>query len=237
MLDVQFIEFQRGVDVGEDGSKASREYTSTTNASSEDESSAAEAQQRSNDLQQFEDEVQEAGQEEASQQDDSNNESGTDTEIPLLVERHRHEASSDDSTSDGSYNYHTDNNNSSIEGSDDEGSNTVPGLQERRRGDCSSDKVPKSIDTRPIVPLWMYASVDEDGYDADRDDDDMSTRATGTTTTLRMRGGRIPVVETVTDEDTEEGIEELEQPQLTQKPIIPTHQRNHNLHRNQNMIQ
>ena len=37
-----------------------------------------------------------------------------------------------------------------------------------------------------------------------------------------MRGGGIPVVETVTDEDTEEGIEELEQPQPTQKPIIPT---------------
>ena len=37
-----------------------------------------------------------------------------------------------------------------------------------------------------------------------------------------MRGGEILVVETVTDEDTEEGIEELEQPQPTQKPITPT---------------
>ena len=51
MLDVLLIEFQRGVDVGEDGSKALREHISTTNASSEDESSAAEAQQISNDLQ------------------------------------------------------------------------------------------------------------------------------------------------------------------------------------------
>ena len=70
--------------MGEDGSKASREHTSTTNASSEDESSAVEAQQISNDLQQFEAEFQEAGQEEAIQQDDGNNESGTDTEMPPL---------------------------------------------------------------------------------------------------------------------------------------------------------
>ena len=46
----------------------------------------------------------------------------------------------------------------------------------------------------------MYATVDEDDYD-----DDMSTRARGTTAPLRMRGDGIPVVETVTEENTEEG--------------------------------
>ena len=54
------------------------------------------------DLQQFEDAAQEAGREEESQQDDSDNEYGTDTEMPQLVGRHRDDASSDDSTSDGS---------------------------------------------------------------------------------------------------------------------------------------
>ena len=181
MVDVLFMEFQRGIGVGEDGDKASREHTSTTNRSSEYESSAAEAQQISNDLQQFEDEVLEARQEETSQQSKGNNESGTDTEMPPLVGRHRHEASSDDSLSDGSYNYHTDNGNSSIEGSDDEGSNTMPGLQERHHSDSSSDDVLQSIDTRPIVPPWMYASVDEDDYDADQDYDDKSTQAKGKT--------------------------------------------------------
>ena len=68
----------------------------------------------------------------------------------------------------------------------------------------------------------ILVHVDEDDYDADRDDNAMSTRARGTTVPLRMRGGGVPVVETVTDEDTEEGTEELEQPQPTQKPIIPT---------------
>ena len=58
--------------------------------------------------------------------------------------------------------------------------------------------------------------MDKDDYDADRDDDDMSTRARGKTAPLRMRGGEIPVVETVTEEDIEEGIEEVEQPQPTQ---------------------
>ena len=35
--------------------------------------------------------------------------------------------------------------------------------------------VPPSIDTGPIVPPWMYASVDDYDYYADRDDDDKST--------------------------------------------------------------
>ena len=73
----------------------------------------------------------------------------------------------------------------------------------------------------------MY-SVDKDEYEADCDDEVKpiqeretvaplrSTQARGAIFPLRG-GGRVPVVETVTDEDTEEGIEELEQPQPTQK--------------------
>ena len=70
----------------------------------------------------------------------------------------------------------------------------------------------------------MYARVDDDDYDADQDDIDMSTRARGTTAALRMRGGGPTVVETVTEEDTEDGLEELEQPQPqpTQHSLIPT---------------
>ena len=71
---------------------------------------------------------------------DDYGDSGTGTDLPPLVGRQRDEASSDDSTSDGSIDYHTDNDNSSIEGSDDESSNTVPGLQERHRVDSSSDE-------------------------------------------------------------------------------------------------
>ena len=53
----------------------------------------------------------------------------------------------------------------------------------------------------------MYASVDTDDYDADRDDDDMSTQARGMTAPLRIRGGGIPVVEMVIEEDMEEEID------------------------------
>ena len=48
--------------------------------------------------------------------------------------------------------------------------------------------------------------MDEDDYDADRDNDAMSTQARGTTAPLRIQGGGVPVVETVTDKDREEGI-------------------------------
>ena len=65
----------------------------------------------------------------------------------------------------------------------------------------------------------MYARVDEDDYDADQDDDDLSTPVRGTTPTLRMRGGGPLVVETVTEEDIEEWIEELEQPQPQPQPL------------------
>ena len=79
-------------------------------------------------------------QEEKTQQDDSDSDHGADTEVPSLAERQSYEASSDDNTSDESYDYHTDNDNSSIESSDDESSNTIPGLQERHRDDSSSDE-------------------------------------------------------------------------------------------------
>ena len=114
LFDVIFMECQRGVDVGEEGSTLSTEKTPTTIESSEDKSSAAGAQQISDDLQIFEDEVREAGLEEASQQDKGDHESSTDTKMPPLVGRARDGASSDNSTSNGPYNYHTDNDNSSI---------------------------------------------------------------------------------------------------------------------------
>ena len=240
MIDVLCMEAWRSTDEGDDGDGTSKEHTSTTiDASNEDKSTAAEAQQLLIDHQQWEHGAQEARQEEASQQDDGLENSGTDTDLPPLVRRQREEASSDDSTSDGSYDYHTDNDNSSIEGSDDDSSNTV---------DCSSDEdsvqcqdhdsdhtpadthVPQSIDTRLITPPWMYARVNEDDYDLDQDDDDLLTPARRTTPTLRMRGGGPSVVE---------GIEELEQPQPqpTHHPQIPTTIKKNNHHKNQNMTQ
>ena len=52
--------------------------------------------------------------------------------------------------------------------------------------------------------------MDEDEYDADRDDDNISTRARESIAPLQLRRRYgIPVVETVIEEDTEEGIEEL----------------------------
>ena len=127
------------------------------------------------------------------------------------MERQREEASSNDSTSNGSYDHYTDNDNSSIKSSDDEGNSTVAGLQEHRAG-LSSDEVPQSIDTTPIEPPWMNATVDEDDYDADHDDDAVSTQERITTAPLQMQGGGIPVAETVIEEDMEEGLDDLEQP-------------------------
>ena len=104
------------------------------------------------------------------------------------------------------YSYHTDNDDSSIESSDDESSSTVSGLQ--HRSGRRSEAIPQSIDTNSCAPPWMYATVDEDDYDADDDDDAKSTNTRGTIAPLRMRGGGTPVVETVTDEDTEEGFDD-----------------------------
>ena len=112
---------------GEDGDEKSGTST-PIDASNEEKSSAAEIQQLLTDRQQWDHEALEAGQEESSQQDDGHGNSGTDIDLLPLVGRQREEASSDNSTSDGSYDYHTDNNNSSIEDSDDESSNIVPGL-------------------------------------------------------------------------------------------------------------
>ena len=103
------------------------------------------------------------------------------TDLPPLVGRQNYYASSDDSSSDA------DNDTSNIDDSDDD-STTVPGLQERCQDDSSSDgervprqveentdpqpaTIPKYINTRPIIPQWMYDKVDEDDYDSDHDDD------------------------------------------------------------------
>ena len=66
----------------------------------------------------------------------------------------------------------------------------------------------------------MY-TVDKDEYDADHDDA-ASTTTRETITPLRMRRGGTPLVETVTDEDTEEGFDKQPQPQPTQNSLIPT---------------
>ena len=136
--------------------------------------------------------------------------------------RQRDDASSDSSTSEGSYNYHTDNDNSSIEGSDD-GGNTSPSVHHSHVG-SSSDRIPLNIETRPIVPPWMY-SVEEEEYNADRDEINnvpaCDMAAIGVTPSnvpssqpsvpLRMRGGGgVHVGETVTDGDTADGIEEVD---------------------------
>ena len=105
--------------------------------------------------------------------DDNNSESGTDEDMPAMVGRMKDDASSDDNSGNGSYEYHTDNDNSSLEDSDD--CAPMPGLQERCRDDSSSDdslparaenaksstatKIPHSIDTRYLIPPWMYEKV------------------------------------------------------------------------------
>ena len=58
--------------------------------------------------------------------------------------------------------------------------------------------------------------MDENDYDTDHDNDVDSIAP------LRMRGGGTPVVETVTDDDTEEGVDDQPQSQPTQNPLKPT---------------
>ena len=161
--------------------------TSTTDVSNKDESSAAEAQELLIDQIQYETEFQAAGQEEERVQSDDYSDSGTDADMPAMVRRLRHDTRSNNSSGDGSYVYHTDNDNSSIKDSEDD-STTFPGLQERCRDDSSSDDdsvpcqeenahpqtathIPHSIDTRPIIPPWMYDGVEDNEYDTDHKDD------------------------------------------------------------------
>ena len=67
----------------------------------------------------------------------------------------------------------------------------------------------------------MYATVDEDDYDAEHDDA-KPTKTRRTIAPLRMRGGETSVVETVTEEDTKEGFDQQPQPKQTHNPLIPT---------------
>ena len=158
--------------------------------------------------------------------------------MPTLVGRLRNDASSDDSSSNGSYACHTDNDNSSIEDSEDD-CFIVPGIQEKCRDDNSSDAdsvpyqekahpqtdthIPHSIDTRPIIPPWVYDRVDDDDYDADHKGD-ISQLKKGMLDPIRIQREGSPIVETVTEEETEEGIEEVEPPtpQPTHNSQIPT---------------
>ena len=126
---------------------------------------------------------------------------GSDDErstVPGLQERNRVDSSSDDDRVP--YVYNTDHNDSSFESNDDESSSSVSGLQ--HCSGCCSDEIPQSINTNSCAPPWTYDTVDEDDYDADHDDDAESIAP------LRMRGGGTPVVETVPDDDTEEGVDD-----------------------------
>ena len=215
--------------------------TSTTTADvyREGASSEAEVQQLLYDHQCFEANIQEAIQEDKDQHDDSVSDSGTDTEMqmPVLVGRLCHDASSDDDTSDGSYGYHTGNDNSSIEDNDDESDNTIPGLQEQNRDDSSSNgdsvynqnhecdhtpvakhqSVLQSIDTKPIVNEWRNNNIDGDEYDGNHDDDEISRQSRKyTIPPLRLQGGNgKPLVETVTEEDTKKLTVDQQQHQLS----------------------
>ena len=95
----------------------------------EEESSIAEEYELLNDQLQREREFYEAGQAEDSDINDDDSEPGADGEVPSMVEQVKKDASSADSSGNRSYAYHTDNDNSSIEDSDDDC--PMPGLQEQ----------------------------------------------------------------------------------------------------------
>ena len=84
-----------------------------------------------NDRQRFEDDIHEAMQEDKSQQDARDSDKVTDTEMLPLLKRLYHEASSIEDTSDELYDYYSDRNNRSIEGSDDESRCTILGQQQK----------------------------------------------------------------------------------------------------------
>ena len=69
----------------------------------------------------------------------------------------------------------------------------------------------------------MYDNVDEDDYDANHDED-ISRPTLGKIRPIRIQGGGPPIVETVTEEETEEGVEEVEHPTIppTHNSQIPT---------------
>ena len=141
--------------------------------SNEDDTSVGEAQELLRDRFQREREFYEADQAEDSDMDDDYSESGTDRDMPAMVGRMKDDESSDDNSGNGSYKYHTDNDNSSLEDSDD--CAPMPGLQERSQDDSSSDnslpvraanakpptakEIPHSIDIRYIIPPWMSEKV------------------------------------------------------------------------------
>ena len=103
---------------------------------------------------------------------------------------------------------------SSLESSDDERSSSKPSQQQF--SGHRNEEIPRSIDTYSCVPSWTNTTLDEDECDTDQDDDAESIAP------LRMRGGGTPVVETVTDDNTEAGDDDQPQSQLTQNPLIPT---------------
>ena len=57
----------------------------------------------------------------------------------------------------------------------------------------------------------MYDRVEDNDYDANHEDD-ISQPKMGMLDPIRLRGGGSPIVETVTEEETQEGIEEVEPP-------------------------
>ena len=125
-------------------------------------------------------------QEEADQHNDNNTEYSTDTDLPPLVGRQRNNASSDNSMSKGSYDNHTDHDNSSIEGSDDERS-TVLGLQQRNRVDrsnnnnsvqCPDQRAKECSDDSTSDGLYVY-HTDNDDSSTDSSEDENSRTVSG----------------------------------------------------------
>ena len=85
--------------------------------------------------------------------------------------------------------------------------------------------IPKSIDTNPIVSEWRDDNTDGDESDGDHDDNEMLRRSKKyPIPPLRLRGeNQKPLVETVTEEETEEVIADQRQPQMsTNRALIPT---------------
>ena len=128
--------------------------------------------------------------------------------------------------SDQQQRYHTNIDNSSIDDSENDSNNTIPGLQERTRDDSSSDQdseynhgdnrnnnqqnqhqlFPNSITIDPVTSEWEDDDTNGDEYDGNHEENDIPRLATRyKTAPLRLQGrNRTIQVETVTKEDTKE---------------------------------
>ena len=112
---------------------------------------------------------------------------------------------------------HTSNNESSPE------ANTGCNKRSYRNPTILSPINQNSIDSRSIIPPWLYEEEDNDDYDADHEEDIVRSKLR-TIESICLRGGGTVTVETVTEEETKKGIEEVEPPpsQPLNNSHIPT---------------